>query len=257
MFSRGLTHNWSKAMFSRHVILATPRFLCKKARFLSTGTSSGKSSAKNDDDFFLSRHGGKVALVGFSFAFLLFYKYYRGTKNKSSLETSIRESQSLEPFEVLEIRDSNTLTLDDFSRLRVAAQSWEYSVDHPWELTYPQFRDAVQASLGKNISIRSGHLFDRWAHAQCNAQCKSDDQDKKFDVDNLYFPIGKLFVLLELAQHEDVEARLKNLYNIGIWESNLQDSNTDSTLNSAESSGPLRMKQVIRIIQYLIDTNQV
>ena len=67
------------------------------------------SDVSHDDDL-LSKHGGKIAIFGFSFSAALIYRWFIGGKNRTDLEEKIAEDSPLHPYESNELRSRNSMT---------------------------------------------------------------------------------------------------------------------------------------------------
>jgi len=74
-------------------------------------TTSGDTPDGSD---FLSNHGGKIALVGFSFAAALVYRWFIGGRNRTDLEEEITLKSPLHPYESNDLRIRNSMTCLQF-----------------------------------------------------------------------------------------------------------------------------------------------
>jgi hypothetical protein len=89
---------------------------------IDVGKKTSKGGAGEDDDF-LSRHGGKVALVGFGLAAWLIYRWFRNNSNRNETESHMRMEYALSPSEINEMRHRNAITSDQYRGLIKAALS--------------------------------------------------------------------------------------------------------------------------------------
>jgi hypothetical protein len=135
---------------------------------------------------FLSLHGGKVALAGFGLAIALFWTWYKGGVNRNDLEEKITNEAVIEPYEIQEMRLSNTLSPGDFQT--IAANVY---ATFPSNVSYKEFikcvnqtplkpppvaapdtgkvrtatppssRQQQQQQPAPRVTIHAGHLMDR------------------------------------------------------------------------------------------------
>lgn len=101
----------------------------------AAAATTNKKGSEPDDDSFLGRHGGKVALFGFGISALLIYSYFLGLKNKRLVDEDICNRAGIEPYEIIEIRDRNGITMEEFEDIAYGC----YERYHEKEITYPEF----------------------------------------------------------------------------------------------------------------------
>jgi hypothetical protein len=89
---------------------------------IDAARKAGKKNGEEDDDF-LSRHGGKVALVGFGLAAWLIYRWFRNNSNRNEAESHMRMEYALSPSEISEMRHRNAISSEQYRGLIKAALS--------------------------------------------------------------------------------------------------------------------------------------
>ena len=72
---------------------------------------------KGGADEFFGLHGSKIAIVGFTLAGFLIYRYFKSSSDKDAVVENLHAQSPLEPYEANEIRLGNDLTRDDFKLL--------------------------------------------------------------------------------------------------------------------------------------------
>ena len=108
-----------------------------------------------DDTDFLTKHGGKVALFGFSFAAALIYRWFIGGKNRTALEEQITLESPLHPYEANDLRVKNSMTTSQF-RIFQAKCNEKFSDGYS---TYDEFVLLFQQQCV--YEINEGYVIDR------------------------------------------------------------------------------------------------
>jgi hypothetical protein len=102
----------NRIMISRSLNLANPMFVHHK----KIPDLPEEPLPPPDSKDFLSQHGGKVALAGFSFAGALIYRWLQGSKNKRDIEHSISRESPLHPYESNDLREKNSMTVAQYQQ---------------------------------------------------------------------------------------------------------------------------------------------
>ena len=107
-------------------------------------TAADKHKISDEADF-LTRHGGKVALVALSVAIALFYTYYESGQSKNRVEDALNNEATIEPYEINEIRFLNTLTAQLYDTLTESCL-----LQFPSGMTtYPEFVAFVNSFMSR------------------------------------------------------------------------------------------------------------
>lgn len=148
---------YNKVTTNRFVSSDNPMFVGRSTSPLlhqqSTSTDEPNGPSGNED--LLSRHGGKIALFGFSFATALIYRWFIGGKNRTDLEEKITEESPLHPYESNDLRIKNTLTVEQLKAF--ASRSYDEFPDG--HAKYTEFIDLFQKHV--DCRIREGNVMDR------------------------------------------------------------------------------------------------
>ena len=122
----------------------------------------------SDEADFLTRHGGKVALVALSVAIALFYTYYESGQSKNRVEDALNNEATIEPYEINEIRFLNTLTAQLYDTLTESC-----TTQFPSGMTtYPEFVAFVNSFMSR---YNAEMLKNRVKHAPSSSQPVSSE----------------------------------------------------------------------------------
>ena len=98
----------NQLILSRQLSLHSPMFPERPQPVIDIHNTK---AANEEDDSFLSRHGGKVALVGFAFAIGLVYRWFRNGWNRTDMEKEIERKRIMDPLEAADFSRSNSMTM--------------------------------------------------------------------------------------------------------------------------------------------------
>lgn len=142
-----------------------------------------------------------MALVGFSFAAALIYRWYVGTCNRSNFEDQLAEESPLHPYESNELRSGNSMTCDQFVELENQCRR-----EFPDGLaTYQEF-----VSFMKSIDlykVKGGYLLDRIVLGFIQ-------REKGSDVKTRRYPISFFLVALTNVIDAAVDDRVELLFHL-------------------------------------------
>ena len=111
----------------------------------------------SEDSDFLANHGGKIALVGFSFAAALVYRWFKGGKNRTNLEEQITLESPLHPYESNDLRVKNSMTCSQFGNFEAKCRA--KFIDG--YATYDDFVLFFQQQQQDAYTIKEGYVIDR------------------------------------------------------------------------------------------------
>lgn len=224
---------------------------------------SYEESGKNgDDDDFLSRHGGKVALAGFGVAIALVYRWFKGGSNKNDIETDIRDSYLVNPIELSEIRHNNSVGIDLYTDIIDEART----AFPDGYASYSDFIDFVRKKLSAaNLPpLAYAHILDRMVLPSIEASpINSDDginEEPAADGPEWRvarsadgrLPVQFLLVAFNAAVRERGEKRLEALYRIA-----QSIPARESPVESGERSAACTEDQVLTLLQSVMSSYQV
>lgn len=223
---------------------------------------TGKKGPSDDDDF-LSRHGGKVALAGFVTAVGLIYRWIKNGSNKNAAESEIRASFYVDPKEISEIRHNNLIDLELYTAI-IQDSAAEFP---DGRASYASFINYVQKKIEAAglKPIEYAHILDRMIlpnmctteTSVANSELLPSDvrieetEDKsqlKGDEDDS-LPLHLFLVAFNVAVRERADRRLKSLFQIASTRVNATDADSDSTSCTGEA--------LLLVLQDLIGTFQV
>ena len=72
---------------------------------------------KGGPDEVLAQHGGKLAVVGFSLACFLIYRFFKSGTDRTATEESLHVCSPLEPYESNELRMNNEVSTAQYKSL--------------------------------------------------------------------------------------------------------------------------------------------
>lgn len=186
----------------------------------------GKYKESTEDDDFLSRHGGKVALVGFSFAMALVYRWFKGGSNKNELEAAIKGSFLVNPVEFSELRHNNSIGIDLYRAIIDDAHT--FFPDH--YASYADFIAFVQSKLevAEVPPLAHAHILDRMilpsieagnaqatSHGIENDTTNADGKQWRVQMSaDGRLPLHFLLVCFNAAVREKGETRISSLFRI-------------------------------------------
>lgn len=244
----------------------------------------------SDPDSILSNHGGKIALVGFSFAAGLIYRWYMGGRTKIILEEEISQEAPVDPYEINELRAKNAV-----SREKLVPFIDEILKHyHGSSITYNQFISFYWQYFGNDSSVKieNGYMLDRLvlfyvnkykslSNIPENLTVESSNGSSNLDLNkNIKLPIPFYLVMLTLTiskSTEETQNSLKYkdvfdvLFHIAQYcdtssytssnDSNVEGKHDNDGKRSEETSVDVKTyvteNQVKVIIQNLIDSWQV
>lgn len=163
----------------------------------SSQDSNQKKKAADDDDF-LSRHGGKVALVAFSIAAGLVYTYYLSIQDRNSIEKAVDSYEMpIDPYELLDLRNANQIKGEQFSSL------------------LQKFLEAEQLSKYSESKINGSTTPNEQDHSEINVNEKSKSSRKVVNIPCLTYE--KFIEFIKTNQttfHQNVSPYYPRLANV-------------------------------------------
>jgi hypothetical protein len=89
-----------KSCGRRHSSLGNPMFPEAPIKIQGGGSQKSAGTGGPSDEGFLSKHGGKVAIVAIGISIGLIYSYILSGRSRNLVEDSLNSEASLEPYEV-------------------------------------------------------------------------------------------------------------------------------------------------------------
>ena len=192
-------------------------------------TAKNKKKSADDDDF-LSNHGGKLAIFGFSLAIGLVYRWVRNGSNKNDKEREIRSSYLVDPGEISDLRHSNSISgLQYLGIINGAILAFPSGF-----ASYSSFIRYIKSSIGIQ-QLSCSHILDRIVLNQ-----------HEFSKEDVY-PVAFLLTAFSTAINERAEVRISGLYEI---------CRTMDKLDGTESDS-CTMKNMTKLVDYLVTGSQV
>jgi hypothetical protein len=118
-------------------------------------------SVMDPADSFLTKHGGKVALAGFSLAGAIAYRWYMGGRTRTILEEEISNESPVDPYECNELRRKNNMSMEQFQPF----VDYAFSQPNASNLSYIEFmtiyNDYFNAHSNMKYDIQDSHLMER------------------------------------------------------------------------------------------------
>lgn len=223
---------------SRSLSLTNPMFVYNK----KIPEIPPEEQAPAGDKDFLSMHGGKIALFGFSAAAALIYRWLQGGKNKKKVEENIVRESPLHPYESNDLRLKNSMTVDQFKSFADACLSQFPS----GAASYKDFLSFFHKST--SYRIVDAYVLDRLVlhYVETNmAIHASIDSDVKL-------PISLLLVVLSNVVTGDPRDRAEMFFSTCRNTAVDEDSNTSHTsLDGEEKELYCSLKQAEVIIDAL------
>jgi hypothetical protein len=223
---------------------------------------STKSNSSDDNDF-LSKHGGKVALAGFGLAIAIFYRWWKGGTNRTDLIEKLVQTATIEPFEIQELRLGNNITTEDYNEI-----SGMIITEGRKTLSYREFCSLVSTTTGgvgnsdrralesqdkqspsrPPIRINQGHLLDRLVIAYtANRPLDETDGGRRPSFSSGSFsssagshfadvqlPVDYLMVLLNLVVRSDFLSRIDSLFNVAYLCENSGNGMNDNSIGAVQ-----------------------
>lgn len=130
---------------------------------------SGKST-KDGDDFF-TKHGSKIAIVGFSITAYLVYSFFKGGQLRTEEEEKVIVASMVEPNEINELRLMNNqldpilfekMIIDSFHHFQILQRQKQSNLgteDNDINISYDSFIQYATHYL--HSQIKHGHILDR------------------------------------------------------------------------------------------------
>lgn len=187
--------------------LGNPMFIDRPRRphipdhSIPENTASGDAHEESD---FLSNHGGKIALVGFSFAAALVYRWFIGGKNRTDLEEEITLKSPLHPYESNDLRLRNSMTCLQFNEFVTKCRE-----KFPDGLaTYDEFVRLFQQQ--RVCPLNDGYVIDRVIldYVEAKSPCSSALARKA------RFPVSFFLVALSNAVNSPPDNRMGILFDV-------------------------------------------
>lgn len=194
------THSCNHRMVIRSLTLANPMFAYHK----KIPDLPEEPPPPPDSKDFLSQHGGKVALAGFSIAGALIYRWLQGSKNKRELEHNIANTSPLHPYESNDLREKNTMTVTQYKQFVNDCVS-----NFPSGFaSYKEFLRLLHTTI--NYHIADGYVLDRlvlfYVETQMNTIATIED--------DLNLPVVFLLVLLSNVVTSTPNERAEMLFDV-------------------------------------------
>eukprot|EP01041_Mallomonas_annulata_P010973 gene10973-22929_t len=260
----------------------------------SSASDTNKKSTAAEADDFLSKHGGKVAMVALSIAFGLIYRWIKSGQNRTNLETEIANASALEPIEVTEIRYANHLTLPEYKSIILACRA-QFPSGYA---SYKDFIHLIKSNLNENNEIKFGYFYDRIishyittkilknptdnnsnhiTNDTTSSTSISSQNEKSFDpstnnnntshlipyIENTLLPVDLLLVLLNSAVRQPSQDRVNGLYYVAVTspKNSVTTSIGDIENNTVESDVEVHVEvsrdAIVQVVDNLMDTCQV
>lgn len=167
----------------------------------ATNSTNKKLNESATPDF-LSRHGGKVALVAFSLAAYLFYGYWRGGQNRNKVEEDVLKFANIEPYEIQEMRYLNNVTQQQFNEVADKCRS-QFSTNDNFA-SYNEFIAYLKTiRCLKQWKFENSYVMDRFIQSYVtqtlDAQYNKDRADAIVGVIDVSQRKSKYFALDELT----------------------------------------------------------
>jgi len=198
---------------------------------------------KGGSDEILAKHGGKIALVGFSLAAFLIFRYFKSSSDKEAVVEGLHGQSPLEPYEANQIRLSNDVSRDDFKLLIrsfetelkakeevrnivnltvMIAETLPYVFINSYfhQMTYENFVSKVQSVIKKKTA--AGHLLDRVMYKYF----ESANSESSRRRDNSC-PVDLALTVFNLTMHSPPSDRIEMLFQIGCELDSLDDAQID------------------------------
>ena len=244
--------------------LGSPMFPQKSQIELSDDVLAGKSKTPNNDESFVSKHSGKLALIVVSYLGYLIYSFVKGGQLKTEEEDNVRSQSSIDPDEINELRLVNNVSFDEFVGCVAAAD--QHFNDHL--VSYEDFTSFVLAYFRK--PIKHGHLLDRVFLNTLKNSAKTEISVKSEEANNIATtrsflangqeeehghrrrPLHYFFTLLSMIAPLPGWQRAQLLFIVG--RSNTKDQ---EGRNNGSEEETITFTSTTDILQDLIDTSQV
>lgn len=199
------------------------------------------TKSKTDSDFF-TKHGGKVAVIGFSAAAYLIYSFIKGGNLKTQEEEKVSKNTVVEPNEINELRLTNRLTIKEYKNVMSALYKQSKEQFNDDLLYYDDFIQTSTKSLNRNFQC--GHLLDRIVFSQVQHPTKRSEAT----VPKLPLHLCQTLLLLTVA--EPANERLDALFDIGalIQKRNVRDSEATGSDYLFDRNDDLEISTVDEII---------
>jgi len=163
---------------------------------------------EEDDESFLSKHGGKVAMVAFTVSMVLLFRYFRSNSKRSEVEEDLADLAVLEPYEIHDLRVSNDLTAAQYD---VICDKM-FDAFPQGECTYTEFVAAVRGMVeGKfHKKLKHMHLLDRLVTGMSFVPGTGHDAHDAHDCERRY-PLRRLLVAFNTAINAPAAERITSL----------------------------------------------
>ena len=223
----------------------------------------GKKGNPEDEDF-LSRHGGKVALAGFGVAIALVYRWFKGGSNKNDMETDIRDSFLVNPIEFSEVRHNNSVSIDFYADIIDEART----TFPDGYASYSDFIEFVSRKMtaAKLAPLAYAHILDRMVLPSTEAFSNSDGNSDNVKEDTAAdgrewrvplsadgrLPLQFLLIVFNAAVRERADKRLEALYRIA-----KTIPAGESPAGGGESASVCTEDQLLAVLHGLVSSYQV
>ncbi len=163
---------------------------------------------KKESDVFLVRHGGKVALVAFSTAIVLIYRFFKNSSMKSKFEDKLINNSPINPYEINELRDENEISTDNYNE--IVNKMFQIHDSHE-SLSYTNF---LKELIGLNKSkLKLGHVFDRIFYGiYCPTNNETRSKNDNFNLQEVDIPLKLGLVAFNLFVNSPFNERLESMY---------------------------------------------
>lgn len=211
--------------------------------------------------FPVTNQTGKVALIGFTFAASLIYRWFIGGKNRTELEEEVALGSPLHPYESNDLRIKNSMTCAQFSALEANCRKQfvdGYSTYEDFVLFLQQQQDTctivdgyvidrtILSAIEHTSSGKTGrHPISFFLVALCNVVNASPDE--------------KIVLMFNIAKHLSSEECTKNEKNGSCDEKDEVKTYDMEGENESENGSGLYCRQdnVEALVGFLVSSYQV
>jgi hypothetical protein len=178
------------------------------------------------EESFISKHIGKIALGTLGFVVGLIYRYYVSIQDRNEVEKQLVNSQSIEPYEIQYLRHVNGWKIEQYLQL---LQLFEIQLQQHQELSYEEFIQIYQqhfSSLSSEYEIQGGYLLDRILLSYIekyyipkqvsNHENQINPKLILSTFEKIHLPIELYLILCNLCfQNKTVLLRIQSLFYVG------------------------------------------
>ena len=223
------------------------------------------SAAAADTDF-LSRHGGKVALIAISATIGLIYTYVESNNIRSRLEEEITKESAIEPYEINDLRSINSMSSEIFDAL---VDEW-YKSHRDESCTYLEFVNFVKQFLAaRGLRLCGGHILERVILTRYHLSCSISSDDSNENSEHIAlqkfpshrFDVGYLLAALNMVVSEGAPSRSASMFRLArYWDAKTHSSSINKSEDGSISPAQddvCSFEAATAVVNYLCDTWQV